>query len=104
MIAKVDIGGPNGVFGFGNITSLGGATSKIVPTIFDVAGFLVIFYFLLGAFKYLKAGGNKEEVEGGRQMINHAVIGFIILMFAFLILQFLLSSLFGSNLQLFQTQ
>ena len=84
-------------FGFGNITSLGQATSQLVNPIFSVATFLVILYLLLGAFKYLKAGGNKEEVEGGRQMIEQAVTGFIILMFAFLILQFLLSSLFGTE-------
>lgn len=74
---------------------MGQGTSFLVPTIFSAAAFLVILYFLLGAFKYLKAGGNKEEVEGGRQMIEHAIVGFIILMFAFLVIQFLLSSLFG---------
>lgn len=87
----VDIGS---FFGFGDITSLGCGTTKIVGPIFEIAAFLVILYFLLGAFKFLRAGGNKEETEGGRQMINHAIIGFIMLMFAFFILQFLLSRLF----------
>jgi len=82
-------------FGFGDLTSLGGATSKLVTPIFSVTAAMVILYFLFGAFKYLKAGGNKEEMAGARQMISHAIIGFIILMFAFLVLQFLLSSLFG---------
>lgn len=76
-------------------SSLGQATSQLITPFFSIAAFLVILYFLLGAFKYLRAGGNKEEVEGARQMIQHATLGFIILMFAFLILQFLLSSLFG---------
>lgn len=83
---------------------MGQATTAFLPTIFSVATFLVIIYFLLGAFKYLRAGGNKEEVEAGRQMIEHAIVGFIILMFAFLILQFLLSSLFKTTLPIFQTK
>ncbi|MBI2020448.1 hypothetical protein HYS94_03415 [Candidatus Daviesbacteria bacterium] len=67
-----------------------------------MAAVLVVLYFLFGAFKYLRAGGNKEEVEGARQMIEHAIFGFILLMFAFLILQFLLSFLFGvTNFRLF---
>lgn len=91
LIAQVDIGKE---FGFGNIRSLGEGTTKLVFPIFQIAAVLVVIYFLLGAFRFLRAGGNKEEAEAGRQMINHAVIGFIMLMFAFLILQFLLSNLF----------
>lgn len=97
LIAEVDI---SKSFGFGNIKSLGEGTTLIVKPIFEIAAVLVIFYFLLGAFKYLKAGGNKEEVEAGRQMIEHAIVGFIILMFAFLILQFLLLRLFGTTFEL----
>ncbi len=81
-------------FGFGKITSLGQLVSTLVPTIFSVAATAVVIYFLWGAFNFLKSGGNKEEVANARNMITHAIIGFIILMFAFLILQFLLSSLF----------
>ncbi len=82
-------------FGFGKITSLGEGTTKLVPAMFSIAAVLVIIYFLFGAFKYLKAGGSKEEIEAARNMIVHAVFGFLILMLAFLVLQFLLSSIFG---------
>ncbi|MCL4365666.1 hypothetical protein M1437_00355 [Patescibacteria group bacterium] len=84
-----------GCFGFGNITSLGQAVSQLIPAVFSLAAVAVVINFLLGAFKYLKAGSSKEEIDGARQMITHSIIGFIILIFAFLILQFLLSSLFG---------
>lgn len=91
-MAEVDIGKS---FGFGpNITSLGKGTALLVNPVFSFATFAVIIYFLLGAFKYLKAGGNKEDVESAKQMIIHAIIGFMVLMFAFLILQFVLGNLF----------
>ncbi len=87
-------------FGFsgGNYNSLGSATSQLVMPIFSIATFLVILYFLLGAFRYLKAGENKEEVEAAKKMITQGIVGFVILMFAFLILQFLIFSLFKSNI------
>lgn len=88
----VDIGS---IFGFGDIKTLGEATSKLVGPAFAITAVMVILYFLFGAFKYIKAGGNKEEMAGARQMISHAIIGFIILMFAFLVLQYLLSALFN---------
>ena len=91
-------------FGFGGITSLGDALSRLVAPGFSLAAAAVVIYFLLGAFKYLKSGGDKEEVSAARAMITHAIIGFIILMFSFLILQFLLSALFGiTGFQLFQS-
>lgn len=93
---KVDIGRE---FGFGWIPSLGEAISKLVDPIFSAAAFLVILYFLLGAFRFLKAGGNKEDMDAARQMISHAIIGFIILMFAFFILQFM-SDLFKPGLDI----
>ena len=89
-------------FGFGNIKSIGEVTSQLMVPFFSIASFLVIMYFLVGAFKYLKAGGNKEDVEGGKQMITHAIIGFLLLMLSFLVIQFALSSLFGiTGLQIF---
>ncbi|MDO8573174.1 MAG: hypothetical protein Q7R77_00290 [Candidatus Daviesbacteria bacterium] len=82
-------------FGFGDITSLGQGVSQLVVPVFSLAAAAVVIYFLWGAFNYLKSGGNKEEVANARNMITHAIIGFIILIFAFFVLQFLLSSLFG---------
>lgn len=89
-------------FGFGWIKTFGEATSKLIVPIFSIAAVLVIFYLLAGAFKFLRSAGNKEEMEGAKQMITQAIFGFIILIFAFFILQFLLSSLFGvTGFQLF---
>ena len=90
VLAEVKLGDK---FGFGDLTSLGEATSKLVMPVFSIATAAVVIYFIIGAFKLLVSGGNKEEVAGARNMITHALIGFIILIFAFLILQFLLSAL-----------
>lgn len=98
---------PSGVpigdcFGFGQFGSLGDIVSKLVPVMFSVAAVGVVIYFLLGAFKFLMSGGNKEAVAEGRNMITHSIIGFVILIFVFLILQFLLSALLGiTGFQLF---
>lgn len=91
-------------FGFGNITSLGEAFSKLVMPVFSAAAAMVVLYFLFGAFKYLQSRGDKEEVAAAQQIIIHSVIGFIILMGAFFILQFFLSSLFGiTGLEIIKT-
>src|SRR3989344_4887455 len=92
--AKVNIGES---FGFKDIKSLGQGTSQLIMPFFSLAAVIVVIYFMVGAYKYLTSGGNKEEVEGARQMITHAIIGFILLMFAFLVIQFLMSRLFNTT-------
>jgi len=91
--AVVDIGDK---FGYGYIKSLGEGTNLLVAPAFYIAGSLIIFYFLIGAFKYLTSSGDKEAVASARNIITHAIIGFVILMFAFLILQFI-PQFFGFN-------
>ena len=90
--AQVNIGQE---YGYGYLKNLGEGINKLVTPTFSIAMAVVIFYFLIGAFRLLMSGGEKETVASSRSMITHAIIGFIILMFAFLILQFVLSSLFG---------
>lgn len=84
--AVFDIGD---VFGYGYIKSLGQGTSYLVAPTFSLATAAVIIYFLIGAFKFLTSAGDKEAVASARNMITHAIIGFVILIFAYLILQFI---------------
>lgn len=80
-------------FGFGDIKSLGQATSRLVTPVFSIAAGLVVLYFVFGAFDYILARGEKEGIEKAKKKITESIIGFIILMFSFLTLQFLLYSL-----------
>ncbi len=98
VLAKVDIGD---TFGFGDIKDLGSGTNYLVAPTFSVAAAAVVVYFIWGAFKYLTSGGEKEQLQEAQKMITHAIIGFVLLMATFLIIQFLLASLFGiKDLQL----
>lgn len=74
---------------FGNIRSLGeGVRLLVVPT-FSIAAVVVIAFFIIGGIKYMTSGGEKEAVSSARSMITHAIIGFIILMMLFALMQFL---------------
>lgn len=86
VYAQVNIGDQ---YGYGYIKSLGQGVSLLVAPTFSIATTLVVIYFLIGAFKFLTSGGDKEALASGRNMITHAIIGFVILIFAFLILQFI---------------
>jgi len=76
-------------YGFGNIGSLSEGLQRLVVPGFSIAATAVIFYFIIGAIKFLTSGGDKNAVESGRNMIIHAIIGFILLMLTFVILKFI---------------
>lgn len=87
-------------FGFGDIKTLGSGTTKLIIPIFEVTSAIVLIYFLIGAFFYLKAGDSKEEIAKAREMMNHAIIGFIILIVAFFIMDLIMGA-FGIQFSIF---
>ena len=98
LLAKVDIGKE---YSFGDIGSLGEGINRLITPTFSIATTIVVIYFLVGAMKFLMSGGDKEAVGSARAMITHAIIGFIILIFAFLILEFI-PQVFNLQFTIFQ--
>lgn len=84
--ALVDI---KDVFPLAGIKKLGQGIDILTVPAFSIATLAVVLYFLIGSVKYLMSGGDKEAVASARQMITHAIIGFILLMFVYFILQFI---------------
>lgn len=66
-------------------TTLGTILTKVVPYVFSGAGIALFIYLILGAFQFLASGGEPKAVEGARNKITNAIIGFIIIFAAFLI-------------------
>ncbi len=95
-VAPVDI---SKQYAFGDLTTLGQGVDRLVVPAFSVAAMAVVFYFIIGAFKYISSGGEKEKIAEARGMITHSIIGFVLLMALFLVIEFLFGKLFGTNIQ-----
>lgn len=76
-------------YAFGGITSLGEGLGYLIMPAFSIAGAAVFIYLIIGAFRFISSGGDKTALEGARKMIIHAIIGFILLMLMFLIIEFI---------------
>ncbi len=71
----------------GGYIFFGTVIPNLVGLIF-VAGVVVfIFTFLIGAFSYIISGGDKTKVEGAKGRITSALIGIVLLLSSFLIIQ-----------------
>lgn len=81
-------------YGFGDINSFAEGIGRLIIPAFTLAAVAVIFYFLFGAFQYITSAGDKNKIQTARGKIIHAIIGFILLIAMFFILQ-ILPELFG---------
>lgn len=96
--AGVDIGDH---YGFGWYQSLGGLIQQLTNPAFAIAGVAVVFYVILGAFKYITSAGNKDTTKSARDMITHGIIGFILLLLIFLIME-IIPEIIGVNFSIIQ--
>jgi len=60
---------------------------SIVTISFFGAGVLLLLYLISGGFSYMLSGGDPKKVESAKGKISNALLGFIIVIFAFFIVQ-----------------
>lgn len=95
----------NDYFGGGNTTgdsfaSTAGLSAGDLPTtvaslirvILGVLGIVAVVIILIGGFKWMTSGGNDDKVKSARKVMTSGIIGLVIVLSAFAIAQFVLSS------------
>ncbi len=83
---------------FGDSTGLGqGDLKTTIGSLIRVAlgflGVVAVVIVLLGGFKWMVAGGNDEKVAEAKRLIIAGIIGLAIILSAFAITQFVISSI-----------
>lgn len=62
----------------------------ILSIVFMVAGGFSVFYILIGAIRYAISQGDQSQIAGAKNTILYALIGLIVSVSAFAIVQFVL--------------
>lgn len=86
---NIDIGTE---FGFGVFGTAGSFVNALVPIAFSIAGIMVFFYFIIAAFELVTSQGDKAHIVSARSKIYHAIIGLILLLILYLVVQFILDT------------
>jgi len=101
MNLKQDPGDITNAFGFGRLggkeVTLASFTQLLIPLAFSIASVMVVFYFIIGAIELINSQGDKAHIVSARSKIYHAIIGFILLIALFLIIQYLIPALLGKE-------
>ena len=74
----------------------GGVLSTIINTMLFIIGFLSVIMLIFGGLRYIISGGNAAAVTAAKNTILYAIVGLIIAIFAYAIVNFVIGSLTGT--------
>lgn len=70
-----------------NFTTFGDIVSIVVKNAFVLAGIISFVLLILGGFNIIVSAGDSKKTEGGRNAITGAVIGLLVIIGSFWIIQ-----------------
>lgn len=75
---------------------------NIVQFILKIAGPLAILAIILGGFLYVTSGGSEERAQMAKKAITAAIIGFVIVLVAWVLVNFIIQTLTGGSQNIFE--
>ena len=78
----------------GGVGALESIISKGITILFIVAIILTLFFLIWGGISWITSAGDKTKIEGARKRLTYAVIGLVVVLLAFMIIN-IVGSLFG---------
>ena len=67
--------------------SFGELATRIIAVLTLAAGILAFIFIILSGFKFVTAGGDPKKLAGAQATMTYAIIGIIVAILAFVILQ-----------------
>lgn len=83
--------------GLGEPKPLTAIIGQLINVALGFLGIVLLAYLLFAGFLWMTAGGETEKVDKAKSMIRNAIIGLIIIVAAFAISTFVLSSLVNAT-------
>ena len=80
-----DLIGPNGVF------------TQITNTVLYIVGIISVVMLIYGGLRYVISGGDSKKVTDAKNTILYAIIGLIISILAFAIVNFVINAVTGDS-------
>ena len=90
---------PNG--GFSSITANPLAfIAWVIRILLYLAGAVAVLFVIIGGYQYMTSGGNEETAEKGRKTLINAIIGIVIIILSYVIVNVIVNLVSGNGLSL----
>ncbi len=70
----------------------------LINYLLSLAGFVAMVFIVWAGWSMVVAGGNEEKIEGAKAAFSDAIIGFFLLLIAYLLIDAIINILSGSHL------
>lgn len=80
-----------------NLFGSTGTISEITNVLLYVMGAIAVIMIVIGGLRYVISGGNSTQITAAKNTILYAVIGLVIAMLAYAIINFVLGTFSGSG-------
>ena len=67
--------------------------TNIAEKILQLSGVLTLLFFIIGGIIWISSGGSEQKVKKGKDIISGAIIGLVIILFAFMIVKIAMKAL-----------
>ncbi len=74
--------------------TIGSVVSRAIPFVLGFAGIGLLLMILAAGFSMLTSAGDAKKLEGGKQQLTNAIVGFLIVFVAFWVVQ-IVGKIFG---------
>ena len=74
-----------------------GAFRQITNTILYIVGVIAVIMLIIGGIRYVVSGGDAKKVTDAKNTVLYAIIGLVIAVFAYAIVNFVITSLPGAD-------
>ncbi|MFZ2804679.1 MAG: hypothetical protein WA001_05695 [Patescibacteria group bacterium] len=93
VTGQINAGLSTAAAGYGNPIPLPQLIGSLIGVALTLLGVLLLCYLLYGGFTWMTAGGDESKVKKARALITNAIIGLVIVVAAYSIASFILTSL-----------
>lgn len=73
-----------------------GIFTNVINVLLFIIGVISVIMIIVGGVRYAVSGGSAEQVKGAKNTIMYAIIGVVIAILAYAIVNFVLGSLIGA--------
>jgi hypothetical protein len=73
-----------------NANNAGGVAGTVIQLLLIVAILACLFFLIFGGIRYISSGGDKSKVDSARNTLVAAVVGLVISLVAFFVVNFIL--------------